>query len=69
MHIAGATSCWPRKGDLDDGCAVQQGDDYEKLVAKFAAQYPREYAQCSFAEHARAVSEQRSRNLVLNGIH
>jgi hypothetical protein len=70
MHIAGGPSCWPKRGDLElNGCEVEQGGDYGKLVAKFAAAHPREYQECAFAEQAMEASEQRSRNMVLNGIH
>ena len=70
MHIAGGPSCWPKDNNPEEnGCAVDQGADYGKLVAKFAAQHPREYAECTFGEQANEVKEQRSRNMVLNGIH
>lgn len=71
MHIAGGPSCWPKNGSdpMLKGCAVEQGADYGKLAAQFAAAHPREYAQCTFAEQARETKEQASRNMVLNGVH
>lgn len=71
MHIADGPSCWPTNGSdpNEKGCAVEQGADYGKLLAKFAAAHPREYAECAFAESARETKEQHSRNMVLNGIH
>ncbi|MDE2098016.1 MAG: hypothetical protein KGL39_12255 [Patescibacteria group bacterium] len=70
MHIAGGPSCWPKNGKLEEkGCAVDQGADYDKLVAKFAAAHPRDYAECQFMEAAHESKEQRRRNLVVNGIH
>ncbi len=70
MHIAGGPSCWPKKGDPEmDGCAVEQGEPYEELVAKFFRAYPEEFAAVTLAEREYEKREQRSRNLANNGIH
>lgn len=70
MHIAGAPSCWPKKGDPEmDGCAVEQGEPYEELVAKFFRAHPDEFAAVTLAERKDEALDQRARNMRTAGLH
>lgn len=68
MHIAGGPSCWPKTGDLENGCAVDQGASYEDLVAAFFRAHPEDFAEVTMAERADEAREQRNRNMRLSGV-
>lgn len=68
MHIAGGPSCWSDR--IPEGlCAVDLGADYDALVAAFRAKHPREVAECEMMAEARAIAEQRNRNMRAAGVH
>ena len=71
-HIANAGGC--DDGRLGEGgCAVDRGMNYRAGVEAFRAKYPREVAECEFAEAAAQAAaqadEQRARNMRLSGVH
>ena len=69
MHIDNGPSCWPKNNDLEKGCAVDQGASYATLLARFERAHPDIVKERAAAERHHHASEQRDRNLKLNGIH
>ena len=67
MHVAGAISCL--SADLQDGCRVDQGEDYEGIVAALRIQNPDLVAQCEWNSMLRERKEQRARNMRAAGLH
>jgi hypothetical protein len=67
MHVAGAPSCVSR--DLQDGCLVDQGADYDGLVMALRIAHPKVVAECEWNAAVRQAKEQRDRNMRVNGIH
>ena len=67
MHVVGVISCM--SVDLQDGCLVDQGTDYETLVLALRVQDPHLVAQCEWNAMSRNRAEQHQRNMTAAGVH
>lgn len=68
MHVGGGPSCWSDR--IPEGlCAVDLGANYDALVLALRIKHPMVVAECEWNAAIRARSEQRERNMRLNGVH